>query len=60
MNEEDLIILFNVDMKENIEHRKLRENFVDAWTYFKSAYRFNINEALEFEYENNKIRISIN
>lgn len=60
MNEEDLIILFNVDMKENIEHRKLRENFVDAWTYFKSAYRFNINEALEFEYGNNKIRISIN
>ena len=60
MNEEDLIILFNVDMKEDVKHRKLRENFVDTWTYFKSAYRFNIKETLEFEYENNKIKISIN
>lgn len=59
MNEEDLIILFNVDMKEDVKHRKLRENFVDTWTYFKSAYRFNIRETLEFEYENNKIIISI-
>lgn len=60
MNEENLIILFNVDMKENIAHGKLRESFADSWEYFKSAYKFNINETLEFEYENNKIRISIN
>ena len=60
MNEENLIILVNVDMKENIAHRKLRESFADTWTYFKSAYRFNIKETLEFEYENNKIKISIN
>lgn len=60
VNEENLIILFNVDMKENIAHRKLRENFADAWTYFKSAYRFNINETLYFEFEDSKIQISIN
>lgn len=60
VNEENLIILFNVDMKENIAHRKLRENFAGTWTYFKSAYRFNINEILDFEFEDNKIRISIN
>ncbi len=60
MNEENLIILFNIDMKDNNTHRKLRDNFADTWTYFKSAYRFNINEASEFEYENNKIIISIN
>lgn len=59
MNEENLIILFNVDMEENIAHRKLRESFADTWKYFKSAYRFNINETLEFEYENNKIQIKI-
>ena len=60
VNEENLIILLNLDMKEDIAHRKLRENFADSWTYFKSAYRFNINESLEFEYEKNKIIISIN
>lgn len=60
MSEEDLIILFNVDIKEDIEHRKLRENFADAWICFKSAYRFNINEIFEFEYENNRLKISIN
>lgn len=60
VNEENLIILFNVDMKENFEHRKLRENFADTWTYFKSAYRFNINEILDFEFEDKKIQISIN
>lgn len=60
MNEENLIILFNVDMKDNNTHRKLRESFADSWEYFKSAYRFHINETLEFEYGNNKIRISIN
>lgn len=60
VNEENLIILLNLDMKEDIAHRKLRENFADSWEYFKSAYRFNINEILEFEYENNKIIISIN
>ena len=59
MNEENLIILFNVDMKENIAHRKLRESFADSWEYFKSAYRFNINESLDFEYEDNKIQIFI-
>lgn len=60
VNEENLIILFNVDMKENIAHRKLRENFADTWKYFKSAYRFNINETLYFEFEDSKIQISIN
>lgn len=60
VNEENLIILFNVDMKENIAHIKLRENFADTWKYFKSAYSFNINETLYFEFEDSKIQISIN
>lgn len=60
INKENLIILFNVYMKENSEHGQLRESFADSWTYFKSAYSFNINETLEFEYESNKIKIFIN
>lgn len=60
VNEENLIILFNVDMKENIAHIKLRETFADTWKYFKSAYIFNINETLYFEFEDSKIQISIN
>ncbi len=57
-NDEDLVVLFNVEMNNNSK-RRLRGTFADTWKYFKSAYGFKINEILEFEYLDQNIKICI-
>lgn len=55
----EMVILFDSDIQVISHNERLRQDFTQGWTYFKVAYNFNLNETLEFECEDNKIKIFI-
>ena len=51
-------ILFNIEIDESNSGR-LRESFVEGWTYYKSAYRIKLNEKAYFKYSNNEFYFEV-
>lgn len=51
-------ILFNIEIEKSDSDR-LRESFVEGWTYYKSAYRIKLNKKTYFKYSNNEFYLEI-